>query len=77
MNGSLVGRNTPQDITPGTTAHDSSSDNNVDTLTVFARPDYNGTEVICVARFDDGRPDEQTDPAMLTGTCIICTLGTV
>ena len=37
------------------------------TLTITARPDYNGTEVVCVAIFDDGNPKEQTEPALLLG----------
>lgn len=39
----------------------------VQTLTVEARPEYNGTEIVCVARFDDGSPDEFTSPAFLQG----------
>ena len=66
MNDTLVGRNPPPDITPGTTRDDNGS--LVDTLTITARPEYNGTVVVCVARFDDGTPDEQTDPVGLIGT---------
>ena len=66
VNGSLVGRNPLPDITPGTTRDDIG--NLVDTLSITARPNYNRTEVVCVARFDDGSPDEQTHPAALIGT---------
>ena len=65
VNGSLVGWNPPPDITPGITRDDSG--NLVDTLTITARLEYNGTVVVCVARFDDGSPDEQTEPALLFG----------
>ena len=64
VNNTLVGRNTPPDIIPGTTADDG---NLVDTLFITARPEYNGTMVVCVARFDDETPDEQTEPAVLMG----------
>ena len=43
-------------------------DNNgtlVDTLTIPAIPEYNGTEVVCVATFANGSPDEVTPPANL------------
>ena len=66
VNGSLVGRSPPPDIIPSTT-HDDNG-NLVDTLTITARREYNGTEVVCVARFDDGSLDEQTEPATLLGT---------
>ena len=66
VNGSLVGRNPPPDIIPGTTRDN--NDNLVDTLTITARPEYNGTEVVCVARFDNGSPDEQTEPATILGS---------
>ena len=65
VNGSLLGRDLPPDITPGTTRDDNGS--LVDTLSITARPLYNGTMVVGVARFDDGRPDEQTEPAILIG----------
>ena len=65
VNGTLVGRSPPPDITPSTTRDNNG--NLVDTLTVIARSQYNGTMVVCVARFDDGSPDEQTVPAVLTG----------
>ena len=64
MNDTLVGRNTPPDIIPTTTFDNGSP---VGTLIVMGRPEYNGTMVVCVARFDDGRPDEQTEPAVLLG----------
>lgn len=65
VNGSLVGRNAPPDITPGTTRDDNGS--LVDTLSITARPQYNGTMVMGVARFYDGRLDEETEPAILIG----------
>ncbi len=37
----------------------------VDTLTIPAIPEYNGTEVVCVATFFDGSPREVTPPANL------------
>ena len=37
----------------------------VDTLTIPAIPEYNGTEVVCVATFFDESPDEVTPPADL------------
>ena len=40
----------------------------VDTLTIPAIPEYNGTEVVCVANFLDGSPIEVTLP---TGLIII------
>ena len=37
-------------------------------LTIIGLPEYNGTEVVGVARFDDDSPDETTNPeAMLIG----------
>ena len=72
VNGSLVGGNPPPDITPGTTRDD--NENLVDLLTITARPEYSGTEVVCVARFDDSRPEELSQPAILTGTDSNCFL---
>ena len=66
VNGSLVGRNPPPDITPSIIRDDNG--NSVDTLTITALPQYNGTEVVCVARFDDSRPEELSQPAILIGT---------
>ena len=37
----------------------------VETLTIPAIPEYNGTEVVCVATFIDGSPSEVTPPANL------------
>ena len=37
----------------------------VDTLTIPAIPEYNGTEVVCVATFVGGAPHEVTPPASL------------
>ena len=48
----------------------------VDTLTVPAIPEYNGTEIIRVATFFDGSPNEVTPPAHLIITSIQCTGGT-
>lgn len=63
--GELLGRNLPRDITPGTER----DGNNflVQTLTIVARPQYNGTEIVCVAKFDDGTPDEMSPPVVLQG----------
>ena len=37
----------------------------MDTLTIVARPEYNGTGVVCVARYDNESPEESTDTAIL------------
>ena len=37
----------------------------IETLTIPAIPEYNGTEVVCVATFVDRSPDEVTPPANL------------
>ena len=64
VNGSLIsGNNPPSDITPSTTTVDNHF---VNTLTIVAHLEYNKTEVVCVAKFDDGSPDETTDAAILT-----------
>ena len=42
-----------------------SSGTRVDTLTIPAIPEYNGTEVVCVATFFDESPSEVTPPANL------------
>lgn len=64
--GELIrGRNFPPDITPGTERDDNQF--LVQTLTIVAGPQYNGTEIVCVATFDDGSPDEMTPPAILQG----------
>ena len=66
INGDLIrGRNYPPDITPGTERDDEQF--LVQTLTIVARPLYNGTEIGCVAMFDDGSPDEMTLPVTLQG----------
>ena len=65
VNGSLVGRSPPPDIILDL-VYDVNG-NLVDTLSITARPEYNGTEVVCVARFDNGSPAEQTEPATLLG----------
>ena len=35
------------------------------TLTIPATLEYNGTDVVCVALFDDGSPSEETPPVSL------------
>ena len=42
------------------------SDTHVDTLSIPAIPQYNGTEVVCIAIFADGSPNEITPAAILT-----------
>ena len=54
MNGSIIGPDPPPDITPGTN-RDNDGDL-VNTLTILARPEYNGTMVQCEALFRDGSP---------------------
>jgi hypothetical protein len=66
VNGSLVGRNPPLYITPDIFRDDNGS--LVYTLTIIARSELNGTEVVCVARFDDDRPEEPSQPVTLIGT---------
>lgn len=61
----FLGRNPPPDITPRTERNDEGI--LVDVLTIVARAQYNGTKVECVAQFDNGTPDEQTFPVLLTG----------
>lgn len=39
----------------------------MDTLTVIARAEYDGTTVVCVAQFNEGRPDEESIPVTLSG----------
>lgn len=63
--GQLIGTSFPPGITPGT--YRDGNNYLVQTLTVEARPEYNGTEIVCVARFDDGSPEEFTSPAFLQG----------
>ena len=68
INGTLIGRNPPPYVIPITIRDE---DNTlVDILIIVARVEYSGTVVECVARFDDGTPDEQTEPAVLLGTYI-------
>ena len=63
MNGVLInGRNPPPDITPGIITEGAAL---VDTLTIVARFDYNGTTIVCVAQFDDGSPDETSQPPVV------------
>ena len=74
VNGTLVSLSRPPpDINQVTQTIDSES---VSTLTIIGRPNYNGTEVVGVARFDDESPDETTDPkAMLIGIVFyLCTV---
>ena len=73
VNDSFLGRDYPEDITPGTTRD--GNDKLVYTLTITGRPKYNGTRVVCVALFNDGRPNEETEPAFLIGTADINMLG--
>ncbi len=65
VNGSFVTRNSPIDITPGIVRNENGT--MMDTLTIIAQEQYNGTVVVCVAQFDDGRPNEESIPATLTG----------
>lgn len=58
----FVSANPSTDITPDTVRE---GNHIVHTLTIVARQEYDGTEVECVARFDDHSPDEQTSPAIL------------
>ena len=73
VNETLLGNNRPTDIT-------SESDSLVYTLTIEARLDYNGTTIVCVARFDDGSPDETSQPPAVLRvqgeiyTCILLVL---
>ena len=65
VNGSSVGQNPSPDISPGTIGdYDGSL---VNTLTIVARPEYNGTEVVCVALFIDGSPFETSPLSVLQG----------
>ena len=66
VNGSLLERDSPPDITPGIIRDDDR--NVVDTLTITARPEFNGTEVVCVAKFNDGTPAMNSSMALLIGT---------
>ena len=67
VNGSFIDRDSesPIDITPGITRNENGT--LVDTLTIIAQEKYNGTVVVCVAQFDDGRPNEESFPATLSG----------
>ena len=66
LDGVLIsGSNPPPDVTPSS---DRDEDGNlVQILTIVASQQYNGSEVVCVARFDDGSPNESTLPATLRG----------
>ena len=49
----------------------------VDTLTILATPQYNGTEVVCLASFIDGSAEERSPPVTLiiiTGELLIITV---
>ena len=59
IDGTFVGRSPPPDITPDVIIEGGTL---VDTLTIVARLDYNGTTIVCVAQFDDGSPDETSQP---------------
>ena len=67
VNGSFVGTDPPIDITPGITRNENGT--LVDTLTIIARAEYNGTTVVCVAQFYDGTPDEESMTVTLLGVC--------
>ena len=63
VNGSLISQANPP---PGITAEFISGGSK---LTIVGRPEYDGIEVVCVARFFSSSPDESTDPpAILGGT---------
>ena len=59
VNGILLSRNPPTGITVGIITEGS---NQVDTLTIVARLDYNGTTIVCEVQFFDGSPDETSQP---------------
>ena len=63
IDGVHLGGNLPSDITPGTKR----DDNNflVHILTIMVGPQYNGTEIVCVAEFDNSNHNEMTPPAIL------------
>ena len=65
LDGMLIGGSPPPDVTPSSAR--GKDGNLVQILTIVASPQYNGSEVVCVARFDDGSPDETTLPATLQG----------
>ena len=65
LDGMLVGGSPPPDVTPSSDRD--GNGNLVQILTIVASPQYNGSEVVCVARFDDGSPNEATLPATLRG----------
>ena len=49
-----------------------SAGNEVEVLTISALAvvEYNGTVVVCEARFLDGSPPEVSSPAVLRGICV-------
>lgn len=63
VNGSLIGRNPPPDVTPSTVTDENG--NLVGTLTIVAHLEYNQTKIVCVARFDDGSPEENANSVLL------------
>lgn len=65
VNGSGIGQTPSLDITPGTDRDDNGT--LVNTLTIIARPQYNGTVVECVAIFIDGTSEELSQPVVLRG----------
>lgn len=65
MNGSLLERDLPRDITLGIIRDDYG--NLVDTLIIIARPEFNGTEMVCEARFDNGTQAINSSMALLIG----------
>ena len=64
VNRSSVRQDPSPDITPGTLRDDDGT--LVNTLSIIARPEYNGTEVECVAVFLDGSQTEATPSVTLT-----------
>ena len=72
VNGSSVRQNSSPDITPGTSRDDDGA--LVCTLTIIARPEYNGTDVVCVAVFIDESVPQPSPPALLRGIAILIIL---
>ena len=64
INGSQVDRFPDHDFNRGSVINENGD--TVHTLTILARSEYNGTEVVCVALFRDGSPPESTPPVTLT-----------
>ena len=63
VDGSLISlANPPPDITAEFISGGSK-------LTIVGRPEYDGTEVVCVAKFFSSSPGESTNLAILRGMC--------